>query len=889
MNDIPPRLVAALADRYRFERELGQGGMASVYLAQDLKIQRQVAIKVLRPELAAIIGADRFLSEIRTTANLQHPNILPLHDSGEADSFLFYVMPFVEGESLRDRLTREKQLPIPDTIGIATEVAGALDYAHRHGVVHRDIKPENILLHDGRAMVADFGIALAASKAGGTRMTETGMSLGTPTYMSPEQAMGERTLDARSDIYALGCVTYEMLLGEAPFTGPTAQAIVAKMMTERPAPIRPQRDTVSPEVEAAVLTALAKLPADRFATAAEYAAALNGEETGTTRMLVRPLPAASRPYRWALGAAIGAAILAALAAVFFAVRAQRASARPLARFTMHLPYLRSGALTYGGNSFVLSPDGSKVIYIGAAPGGPNQLWMRNRDDLTPHPISGTDGADGPFFSPDSRWIGYFAHQRLFKISAAGGQPIAIADSATATLPSGAWLADDRILYISSSFGLLIVPASGGTPVGVPISGVYGLVFPAAVPHREAALLTECINNCSRMTLVTVDIARRVVDTLLTNTARGWILPGGELVAVRQDGSVVGARFDPATLRLRGAPVPLLAGVQLDLAVTPDLSIANDGTLLYVAADSSAGDLGMVRVDRQGRSTPIDPAWRAAFTSAALSPDGRRLAVSIASAGRTDLWVKQLDRGPLTRLTFNGSLNYRPAWRPDGRSLSFTSDRDGLSHLFGIRADGSGQPERILAGDTSQIDEANWSVDGRWLVFRTGIQDGTRNIFAVRTSGDTSRIVVTAGAFDEYMPAISPDGRWVAYVSVESGREEVYVRPLPQSDRARWQVSTSGGAQPVWSHDGRELFYVSATDSLISVSITPGQDFQTGARKALFSTRGFLFQPFHQSYAVEPGDRAFVLQQRAGVQQSENPTVVLNWFEEVRAKLAAPGS
>src|SRR4029077_4744363 len=246
----------------------------TVYLAEELRHDRRVAVKVLRPELAAVIGADRFLSEIKTTANLQHPHILPLFDSGAADSFLFYVMPFIEGESLRDRLNREKQLPIPDAVRIATEVAGALDYAHRHGIIHRDIKPENILLHDGRALVADFGIALAASKAGGSRMTETGMSLGTPAYMSPEQAMGEREITARSDVYALAATTYEMLVGDPPFTGSTAQAIVARVVTESPRPMLPQRHTIPPHVEAAVLTGLEKLPADRFATAADFAEAL---------------------------------------------------------------------------------------------------------------------------------------------------------------------------------------------------------------------------------------------------------------------------------------------------------------------------------------------------------------------------------------------------------------------------------------------------------------------------------------------------------------------------------------------------------------------------------------------------------------------------------------
>src|SRR5512141_941878 len=299
MTDVLGRLTAALADRYRVERELGAGGMATVYLAEDLRHGRKVAVKVLRPELAAVIGADRFLAEIRTTANLQHPHILPLHDSGQADSFLFYVMPFVEGESLRDRLVRETQLPIGDAVRIATEVASALDYAHRHGVIHRDIKPENILLHDGRALVADFGIALAASKAGGTRMTETGMSLGTPTYMSPEQAMGEREITARSDVYALGCVLYEMLAGEPPFTGPSAQAIIARVVTEEPRSLTLQRKTIPPHVEAAVERALAKLPADRFASAAQFAEAL--EKPGLVALPTTRIGAATGGARASAG------------------------------------------------------------------------------------------------------------------------------------------------------------------------------------------------------------------------------------------------------------------------------------------------------------------------------------------------------------------------------------------------------------------------------------------------------------------------------------------------------------------------------------------------------------------------------------------------------------
>src|ERR1043166_9706252 len=295
------QLNSALAGRYTIDREIGAGGMATVYLARDLRHQRNVALKVLNPELGAVLGVERFLSEIRVTANLQHPNLLPLFDSGEAEGLLFYVMPFIAGESLRARLTREKQLPVDEAVRIATAVAGALDYRHRHGVIHRDLKPENILLNEGQPMVADFGIALAVSKAGGNRITQTGLSLGTPQYMSPEQATGDRAIDGRTDIYSLGAVLYEMLTGEAPHTGTTAQAIIARVLTDRPRSVRASRDTVPLHIEAAIDLALAKLPADRFATGHEFADALAGKLTlsrvGTAATVTPTADAARRITR----------------------------------------------------------------------------------------------------------------------------------------------------------------------------------------------------------------------------------------------------------------------------------------------------------------------------------------------------------------------------------------------------------------------------------------------------------------------------------------------------------------------------------------------------------------------------------------------------------------
>jgi serine/threonine protein kinase len=456
------KLQTALAGRYQLDRELGAGGMATVYLAQDVRHARRVAVKELRPELSAVIGAERFLGEIKLTANLQHSHILPLFDSGEADSFLFYVMPFVEGETLRTRLNREKQLPVAEAVRIATEVASALDYAHRHGVVHRDIKPENILLHDGQAMVADFGIALAASKASGDRMTETGMSLGTPHYMSPEQAMGEREITARSDVYALGAVLYEMLTGDPPFTGSTAQAIVARVVTESPRPLLPQRHTIPPHIEAAVLTALEKLPADRFGTASEFAEALatptyTAPATApTVATPAAPIPTRARASSWVTAVAVAVAAIATAAALWSWFRPKPA---PMVnRFSLLLRPAEALRPSPTASNIAISPDGTKLVYIGPAEGG-TRLWLRDHDKLRPTPIPGTEGVVSPFFSPDGRQLGFIRNGRTVRIlSLEGGPPLTLSDSINSS--GGDW-GTDGYVYIEVDSGLARIRATGG--------------------------------------------------------------------------------------------------------------------------------------------------------------------------------------------------------------------------------------------------------------------------------------------------------------------------------------------------------------------------------------------------------------------------------------------
>ena len=432
-------LAAALADRYTLEREVGAGGMATVYLARDLKHDRSVALKVLKPELGAVLGVERFLAEIKVTANLQHPNLLPLFDSGEANGLLFYVMPFVEGETLRARLDREKQLPVDEAVRLATAIAGALAYAHERGVIHRDLKPENILLQAGQPVIADFGIALAVSNAGGARVTQTGLSLGTPQYMSPEQATGDRAIDARSDTYSLSAMTYEMLVGDPPHVASTAQAIVAKLMTERPPSVQVARPTVGDAVAYAIDRGLEKLPADRWSSAAEFADALRGRlSTGAARARGRTSAAAitgvadaPRRMRWALSGLSLTTAVGIAAAAWFATRT--APPPQPATFPVVLPESVSVNISFDGK-LAISPDGSALVISGQRVGGASALYLRRLADPIATLIQGTDNGEAPTFSPDGQWLLFrttvAGANRLMRVPVTGGTAQVVSDSAS---------------------------------------------------------------------------------------------------------------------------------------------------------------------------------------------------------------------------------------------------------------------------------------------------------------------------------------------------------------------------------------------------------------------------------------------------------------------------
>jgi len=893
MTEIDERLRTALADRYRVERELGAGGMATVYLGHDLKHDRDVAIKVLHPDLAAALGADRFLSEIRTTARLQHPHILPLLDSGDADALLYYVMPLVTGETLRARLTRERQLPVPDAIRIAREVADALSYAHGHNVIHRDIKPENILLQDGHALVADFGIALAVQQAGGQRMTQTGLSLGTPQYMSPEQAMGEKTIDARSDIYALGAVTYEMLVGEPPFTGPSVQAVIARLVTEEPRPITVQRKAVPPDVEATVLHALEKLPADRFANAAQFADALQGHgppigtrasprmgATEATRSTGGT--AGRRRLQIATAIALGAMILASVAWL----HARGSGEQPIERRYVALGDAAQVVSNQAvGSPFALSPDGSVLAFVGDTL---DRIWIKHREMLDPTPIAGTEHASDPVFSPDGQWIAYIADGQLRKIRVDGGPSTTLADSA-GNRYGIAWLDDGTLVYTAASqLGLRRVAATGGAvSIALADSVLHGdgALFPTALPQSRGVLFEDCTSNCATTSLHVLDLKTGKQKKLIDGVTMGWYLPNGELLYLGPDGVANAVPFDLDRLATTGVSIPVLQGVSI-LSNRAMLAWSPSGKLVYEEANASADALSLRYANRAGAMTNADPAWTGRFNSFAISPDGHRAAVSVTTPGAgIDIWIKQLDTGPFTRLTFSGH-DRRPTWSPDGRAVAFVRDAaDGRgADVYARAADGAGTDRRLAHLDRT-IQEVTWSHDGRWLLVRTdNAQAGNGDIVALSTLGASAPVPVATSRFRELEPALSPDERWVAYVSNESGRNEVYVTPFPAAGGSRSQISNGGGGSPVWSADGKQLYFLDAASRLIAAQVAADPDFHVTALTPLFDATRFNYAAYHQAFAVMPDGRfAFIDRPGQPTTNAVRLVEIDNWFADLKAK------
>jgi serine/threonine-protein kinase len=890
---MPERLARALAGSYRLERELGAGGMATVYLAADLKHDRKVAIKVLKPELAAVLGAERFVQEITTTASLQHPHILPLYDSGRTggqsdgrgDEFLFYVMPYIQGETLRERLDRETQLGVEDAVRIASEVADALDYAHRQGIVHRDIKPENILLQDGRAMVADFGIALAVSAAAGGRMTETGLSLGTPHYMSPEQATAEKELSARSDVYSLASVLYEMLAGDPPHTGTSAQQIIMKIVTDVARPVTELRKSVPPNVAAALAKGLEKLPADRFASAAEFGAALQNSAFAAT-VAGTAAHTAVPPSRRSAAAAVFVAttMLAGALAVWGWVRST--PSMPVIRFDVTLPGLRYNL----GKSVVLSPDGRRLLFSATAPDGSGSvLWLRELHALEATMVGGTQEASDPSFSPDGRSVAF----ATTNLGAAPGQIRVVSlDGGSATsvgtgFPPVDWSDDGFIYFLTGDSpgadvdrAIVRVRAPGGGQLDTVFhAGARAPLWFDALPSGRGAVFTMYAGaDASEINVVDVETGEA---TPIGPGVYARYAASGHLLIARGDGSLMAQPFDESALRTTGAPFSVLEGLWVGPFGDAQFTVSDNGILLYTPGEGWGESI--VWVDRAGEEAVAAPEWTGAdFRYVALSPDGTRLAVSVFDGVAEDIWITRGPGAQRLKLTFGEGRHTRPIWYPDGQALLFLSNRDGEPAFYRRRADGSGDIELVRAGDHPWA-SGILAPDGSWIVASTrGDTTGAGDLLGIRVGSDTGTTRFVATPFTEAQPALSPDGNWLAYTSNESGTFEVYVVPFPDTDAGRWLVSSGGGQEPVWAQSGTELFYKSA-GRLMAAAVRTAPSFAVLAERDLFDITAHQSDLVHRRYDVTGDDARFVMIRNLPFQeQGGSPVLVLNFFEELEA-------
>ena len=898
MTDIPvDRLNAALEGRYAIERKIGEGGMATVFLADDLKHERKVALKVLKPELAAVVGAERFLAEIKTTANLQHPHILPLFDSGEADGFLFYVMPYVEGETLRDRIDRERQLPIDEALGIATAVANALQTAHDQGIVHRDIKPANILLSRGEPLVADFGIALAVGAAGGSRLTETGLSVGTPFYMSPEQATGDQIVGPASDTYALACVLYEMLVGEPPYLGNTAQAVLGKIIQGLPVSATSVRKSIPANVDAALRKALEKLPADRFTGAHQFAKAL-ADRGFTHGELAGAGTGGSSWGSWnRLTTAFAAlAVVAVGAAAFMASRT--APTAPVIRYSNTFPEEQVPA-TAGqgqfGTSLTLSDDGALLVYVGNASDGASQLWVRRRHQMDATRLPGTEEAHQPALSPAGTHVAYIStgQTRELKTASLGGEPpLSLVGSGVFRL-GVAWGRDGYVYFSQQpDGGLARVPEMGGDvePISRPDTarGETRHAWPDVLPNGKGVLVTvqRGDNALSPEDDVGVlDLATGEVRVLF----RGLLVRYasiGYLVFVTHEGDLRAAAFDQDKLEVTGPTVPLLSGMPVAVR-GPDVALSRSGRLVYSPIAVSAVQ-EIVWVDREGGATPVEPGWGLTPEPTGgpeLSPDGQSITIGITAAGGTEVWVKRIG-GPFSRLAFEG-ISQRPVWSTEGRSVMYVSNVGGEFNLWMKRADGSGDAELVVDHPTRLLAGGRWSSDGEWIVLRTS-PEPTRDILGIRPGVDSVPVALVASDFEETSPVLSPDGRFLAYASNESGASEIYVRPFPNVDDAKTQISTDGGREPLWAHSGQELFYKNISLELVAVTVSTDDGFEVQERRALFTLPvGSSYSVFRTEYDITQDDQRFLMLRAAGATNEQSIGqyfVVENFFEELKQRV-----
>jgi eukaryotic-like serine/threonine-protein kinase len=876
---------------YEIQSPLGAGGMGEVYRALDTRLDRAVAVKVLASHLSSSPELkQRMEREGRAISSLNHPHICQLYDIGSQNGTDYLVMEFLEGETLAERL-RKGAMPLPEVFKIGIAVAEALAVAHRHGIVHRDLKPGNIMLTAGGAKLMDFGLAkplgvqaapgsgsappsftAAATMSGPSPLsplTTAGSIIGTIQYMSPEQIEGKEA-DARSDIFAFGAVLYEMVAGKRPFAGKSQISLASSILESDPAPISTVQPQTPPAFEHVVTTCLQKNPEERYQTAHDIKLELQWIAADkSSPVAAPPMPAPSRSRErlgWA-AALVAAIVLTAAAAVFFYHPAQpahsvRAVIDPPEKTTLNLTGDAAGPP-------VLSPDGSSIAFAATGVDGKTALWVRPTNALEAHALPGTDGAIFPFWSPDSRSLGFFAESKLKTIDLDVGSAQVVCDAPLGR--GGAWGPGGVILFSPApSAPLLRVSASGGTPVA--ITTVDPALhtshrWPFFLPDGKHFLYVALHHDASKSANDTIYYASLDgrENRLLFRSQSNAVYASGFLLFGRSD-QIMAQPFNPSTGLLSGEPQSVAKGVMNDSSTWHmDASASNDGLLVF--GSGASGNLQLVWLDRDTKQISTIANDLPDLQGAVLSPQGDRVALQL-NAGETDIWVVDLARGVRTRLTFGPIGNVFPIWSPDGKWIAYSSVQKGHFALCRKPSDGSGAEETLLT-DIDQPEPDDWSRDGKYLLYSRPMSSGSdREMWSLPLEGERKPSLILERSS---LGKLSPDGHWLAYTSGESGTFQVYVVPFG-GGQGKWQVSANGGGHPHWSKDGKQLYYMDLTFSLLEVPVTSaGGALQFGAPQKLI-TNWSAPQVF---YDISPDGKKFLLD-RVEQQVSQSITVVTNF-------------
>jgi serine/threonine-protein kinase len=909
--------LGASVGPYKILAVLGVGGMGEVYRAQDTALGREVALKVL-PDLFALDPErrDRFEREARLLASLNHPNIATLYGLKHLGHHIVLEMELVPGETLAERL-RGGPMTTAEAVPIFRQITLGLEAAHKRGVVHRDLKPANVkVTPDGLVKLLDFGLAKAlepdpvageGSQSPTIGPTREGVLLGTAAYMSPEQVRG-KTLDQRTDIWSFGCVLFEALAGQPPFAADTVSDTLASILTAEPD--WSALATAPLPVRRLVRRCLKKDPQGRLRDIAD--ARLDIEDA----LELTPDPSAPTPAPMTAPLVRGRAIAFGLVALAVAaasalaawsiaqLRPQRAG--PVARLVIALP--PSQRLERSASPEVaLAPDGSRLAYVAMQPGGRTQLYLRPLDRFEAVPVASTEGASAPFFSPDGRWIGFYAQGALWKISLEGGVPLKICDAPSVW--SAVWGRNDTILFATmlAADGLWRVSAGGGAPEQLTTpdaeQGERQHAYPQILPDGRNALFSVLTDAGWYLGVLSLDTEqwRRLEQAAPIGPGAQFVASGHIVFA--QAGALVAVPFDPTRLDLTGFPVPTLERMDASHAGSAQFAASRSGSLVYVPAATVLPRRTLMLVDRNGRATPASDI-AAAYASPRFAPDGRRVVVTIASDAGGDLWAYDLERGTRSRLTTAGGSGFA-VWTRDGRRLALRRAGTGPWNLFALAADGTGDAQPLLGASATQglrstiralgvlpgslpvLTGANpqyptsWARDGQTVAFDERKPNAERDIWMVAAGGEAVPFLLTS--FDEHGASFSPDGQWVAYTSDESGQREVYVQPYP-GPGGKWLVSTRGGRDPVWSADGHELFYLEG-DQMMVAAVRSDPTFAAGRPRPLFDAR-YEMAETGRNYDVSPDGRSFVMIRSDEAEPPVQLYVVINWLDDLKARTAA---